>query len=301
MLRRIAFALLLPACMSPVEADELVLDEEEASAHVEDRWIPDAPPRPSTPPAVEPGAETPDVRAGPVGAAPRIVAARSEDDTDCYWHLTTRELPAIAEDGSVVAVTEAHVQQMSMFPGERDLVLAPVGDATATATRLVLYDDGDAIDADEAQCRKTLRRIRRRVATANEALAARAWRPLEALPVQRRLDETTDGLPASERPVQVVVLGRELVVRIPGVKVLARAPVPDDLPRARGVDAVDVDRQTGTVLVTYVYCDGESCTCDPRYRTAIEHWAPEVLAEIDARPCDPGDGDENACGPDTLF
>ena len=107
-------------------------------------------------------------------------------------------------------------------------------------------------------------------------------------------------LPASERPVQAVVRGRELVVRIPGVKVLARAPIPDDV-HAASVDEVHVDRATGTVLVTYAFCDGDSCSCDPRFSTQILHWAPEVLAAIDDRPCRSDDPDEDQCGPDMLF
>ena len=115
---------------------------------------------------------------------------------------------------------------------------------------------------------------------------------------QRRADADEDALAEAEalgepvrweRHVQAYVLGGELLVRLPGVRVLEQHPTDLD-EEGVAVHRIYGHRPSGTVLVTAVDCYGEDCTCDPGTSSTILRWSPDTLATIDDRPCGAGDG-----------
>ena len=87
-----------------------------------------------------------------------------------------------------------------------------------------------------------------------------------------------------ERHVQAYVQGGELLVRLPGVRVLEQHPTDLD-EEGVSVHRIYGHRPSGTVLVTAVDCYGEDCTCDPGTSSTVLQWSPETLATIDGRPC----------------
>lgn len=106
--------------------------------------------------------------------------------------------------------------------------------------------------------------------------------------------------PARERPLQVLVQHGEAIARIPGVKVYERHA----LDRGRGdlLYAVHGDRETGTVVLTFATCMGESCTCDPLFTAEVIQWSEETFAALDAHPCaDPEAQDGRCRGTDHGF
>jgi hypothetical protein len=141
--------------------------------------------------------------------------------------------------------------------------------------------------------------LRRRARAIDDRLAGSDWRAMEVLPVHLvdtlNFDAAAyrEATPLEQRAVQVLAQHGELIVRIFGVDVLERHPIDEGMMDL--AFRVYADRETGSALVIFFDCAGDSCTCDPQYTAQLFHWAPETFAAVDRRPCV---ADEtNDCGP----
>lgn len=82
--------------------------------------------------------------------------------------------------------------------------------------------------------------------------------------------------------VQAITQHGELIVRIPGVRVLERHPIE---PGQGSLHRVYADRESGTVLAIFTECAGDSCTCDPAFTAEVMRFEPTTFTWIDRRPC----------------
>jgi hypothetical protein len=273
-----ALGLALASACTPATPDVDALDDLEDEPSIEDReWsVPDGEIEP------EPRALVTDVV-----APPRIVV-RAAGERDASARVESRGFPAIDTHGEI-AIPLAHVLMLSNRPGRLDLTwLAADG---STRTDAIVTDD-DVHEDDETAARLH-RHVAARARRANAALAARTWRPLARLPIElgyREMPEL-DPVPADERPVQAVVQHGQLVVRIPGVRVLERHDLEID---GDFVHRVYADRTSGTALVVVGGCKGEDCTCDPGFAAQRMQWSEATFAAIDAHPCITH-AEQNAC------
>jgi hypothetical protein len=248
--------------------------------------------------ALGPGAVVPDGTPERVHAVSREPARTSvprltmEVDLEgCTASFDAIGFPAIDLDAGVIAVPLAHVLQMSSAPGQLDLAWFDAESGDEIERDEVVSSAWMPADADETAnaCRRSMAPVRRALRAANLELGEHTWTTMEMLPLELYYDHGPDSDAAyrerrrpHERPVQVVTLYGDIVVRRLGVKVLERSDAPvfgDFFQRAYA------HRESGTVLLTTRSCDGESCTCDPRGEAAVLHWKPETFAVIDAHPC----------------
>lgn len=290
---------LLGGCMAPPEAEDLVLAERETADAFDLCSIPDgerpapAPPTDVVEPEPEPIEPAPTRSSGP----PRFIPDRGPD---ACWGVKAQGFPAISTDGRTVVVPEAQHLQLSDTPG--DLALRWLDTAAGTVTRT----DPVITDSDwggDEECDPAGRRSLRRSARAtNRALAEGSWRTMEPLPIDLFYPDTymievyLEEFSPRERAPQLIVQHGEAIVRVPGVEVLERHPI-----ESTGEPyAVYGDRHTGTVVLVTMACNGESCTCDPRFSAQVLHWQPSTFEAIERRPCDrdgTGDEGENYCDP----
>lgn len=230
----------------------------------------------------------------PTGTAPRYVLGGDGTVDDCF-HVTASGMPAIDVTGSLVATSEEQILQMSPLHGRVILRVENLDDAAASTTLSIVPDD--TWPDDERSCRKLRSRARKQVAAANAELRLHRFRALEPLAVEYGNLDTDEGLyretPAAERPLQVIVRNGEAIVRIVGVKVHERHPMP--LRDGYSLYAVHGDRETGIVVLTFAECAGDSCTCDPLFTTEIVRWSPETFAALDAHPCTDPDAEDGLC------
>jgi hypothetical protein len=266
-----ALGLALASACTPTTPGIEALDDVEDEPSIEDReWsVPDGEVEPEPRAAVE----NPDE-----GDAPRIVV-RSAGEHDESAPVESRGFPAIDAHGDI-AIPLAHLLMLSNRPGRLDLTwLAADG---STRTDPIVTDD-DVHEDDESAARLH-RNLAARARRANAALATHTWRALEHLPIELGYHEMPelDPPPADQRPVQAVVQHGELIVRIPGVRVLERHDLEID---GDFVHRVYADRDTGTALVVVGGCEGEDCTCDPGFAAQRMQWSEATFTAIDAHPC----------------
>lgn len=240
---------------------------------------PEAAPVPVAAPRAEP---RPPFRPSP--SRPRFVTAKGE----CSG-VEAKDFPAISVDGKTIVVPRADQLQSQGTAGTLSLEWHDVASGSIRDSQpLVQNDGGDPFD--ERGCARIARGIRQNAKAANAALAAVSWHTMEKLPVafydySYAAETHADHLqkiPPAERVVQILAQHGELVLRIPGVKVLERHPTSAEEPVA-----VYAERTTGTVLIVLRTCLGTSHTCDPSYTAQVVRWSPETFATIDARPCNP--------------
>ncbi len=288
---------LLVGCMALPEAEELVLLDEEHEAMPQLRAIPyaEAPAPAAAPvevasePEIEPADETetePELAPRRVASRPRFVA--DPPGPDACWGAEAEGFPAISDDGTTLVVPKTHHLQVQLYPGTMGLEWRDVASGHVTRTEPVVIIDESYDEIDERACARVARGIRRRAHAVNANLAAVRWRVMERLPVALGDYGASDEVraeylaqvPAAERVVQLVVRNGEVALRIPGVKVLERHPLP-----AGDVVAVYGDRATGTVVLVGRECLGDSCSCDPGFTSHVVHWSPESFDAIAQRPC----------------
>jgi hypothetical protein len=285
---------LLTGCMALPEAEELVLLDDEREAMPELHAIPyDEAYERVTPPVEDrsepPAASEPVSRRNPP-SGPRFAADAA--GPDACWGVVAEGFPAISDDGTTVVAPNANHLQLSYTPGTMGVQWHDVASGRITRSEPIVTADETAdetFDEEDARaCSRVARRIRRRAHAANMALANEHWRTMEPLPVAfvdpsapetARTGYLVD-VPPGDRTVQLVALHDEHVVRIPGVDVLERHPLPTGEPFA-----VFGDRATGTVVLVTSACVGDSCTCDPSFTSYVLHWRPETFAAIEQRPC----------------
>lgn len=280
-------AALVIACMSPVEAESLRYDEDESSHDTRVIAIPDGVRERPAQPEVEVAATT-------LGTTRYRMTGEGTTD-DCI-NVSGEGFPAIDRTGDLVAVSQDQWLQLTPFPGSTTLRIVSRGEARRADEMITILPAGmDTME--EKVCRALRKQVRGDIRRANADLAARGFRPMDALPVQYGDAEApADGeleTPARERPLQVIVLNGEIITRIPGVKVYERQPTD------RGPDewlyAVHGDRDTGTVVLTFADCNGDSCTCDPLFTADVLHWDEATFAALDAHPCADPESEDGLC------
>lgn len=288
--------------MSPIEAEELRYDADDSpSPDTRILAIPDG----VSQPPVQPEVAAPE--AEPVVATPTIRTPRyrlgGDGTLDDCLDVAAEGFPAIDNTGGLVATSQEQWLQLTPLPGPTTLRIISLGD-DGLADELISIVPEDADTMEEKACRSLRTQVRKDVRIANAELAARGFRSMEALAVQygdaEAPAETYLETPVRERPLQVIVQHGEAIVRIPGVKVYER----DAIDRGPGdwLYAVHGDRSTGTVVLTFANCEGDSCTCDPLFTAEVMPWDEETFAALDAHPCaDPESEDGRCHGTDYGF
>lgn len=279
----------LLACMSPVDADALRYDDEDGLGS--DSRILAIPDGVSSPPArAEVAAPEP-----ATGDAPRYRLGGEGTVDDCI-SVDADGFPAIDRTGRLVAVSHEQWLQLTPLAGLTTLRIISLADEDLEDERMTIVPEG-ADTTDERVCRSVRAQVRKDVRRANDDLAARGFRAMDALAVEYGDAEVAanDELetPARGRPLQVVVQHGEAIVRIPGVKVYERHAI--DRPQGDLLYAVHGDRATGTVVLTFANCMGDSCTCDPLFTAEVMRWSPETFAALDAHPCADPESKDGLC------
>ncbi|HWB80529.1 MAG TPA: hypothetical protein VG755_36445 [Nannocystaceae bacterium] len=275
---------LLVACTSPVTVDGLRYDEDEPAPDDRVLAIPDGAREPVRAPAVE----TPAIAiaaAAPLRGATRFRMGGDGSVDDCV-SVRGEGFPALDRTHQLVAVSQEHWLQDTPLAGSTTLrIVALAPERSADELTTILPGGMDTMDA--RVCRALRERVRDDLRHANAELAARGFRPMAALPIEYGVPDAPADVyletPARERPLQVIVQHGEAIARIPGVKVYERHAIPRE--RGDGLYAVHGDRTTGTVVLTFATCDGDSCTCDPSFTAEVVQWSAPTFAALDAHPC----------------
>ncbi len=289
------------ACTATATEEELELLEAEAEAEYASlRVVPDA---------REDGEAGPPVVEEELESAPvRIVVSRFSFEEDPMWgegsarcpfEVRTVGFPAIEQDGGAIANLSSGVSGPS--EGEDETVSFTVLEVeTRKLSRYETLVQG-TYDRDKYDCWRWYKKAKAQAAEINETLAE-GWRPLRELPVE--VDPSLapypdEGVeeevrPGSARPVQLTLLNRQVVFRVPGVKVLSRSEDdwtrPEDDDPAEGMCwyhdahpyAVFADDQTGVAMIEVGYESGP-CMCESVVGHEIVRLEPETIAEIDRR------------------
>jgi hypothetical protein len=280
----------LLACMSPVEADALRYDDEDGLApDIRILAIPDGV---ASPARAEVAAPEP---ASATGDAPRYRMGGDGTVDDCF-SVDADGFPAIDRTGGLVAVSHEQWLQLTPLQGLTTLRIISLADDGLADERMTIVPEG-ADTMDERVCPSLRAQVRKDVRRANDDLAARGFRSMDVLAVEYGDAEFAASgdleTPARERPLEVIVQHGEAIVRIPGVKVYERHAI--DRPRGDLLYAVHGDRATGTVVLTFANCMGDSCTCDPLFTAEVMQWSPETFAALDAHPCADPESKDGLC------
>jgi hypothetical protein len=257
-------SLWLLGCSAPPRSDEVALStESEGLVWADHARIPDrhllAAPR-----ATEPERTV-------VGPAHPKVSATFEEIDEGLWSLqdlSAVDMPAIDVDKGIVVVPQLEILQLSTIVGWWEVSwLDPSGNEES----LALVDDSP-------------REVRRRVREVNAKLRASQWRTMQRLAVELPTDDdfVDPDEPPGERRVQAITQHGELIVRIPGVRVLERHPLEHE---RRSLHRIYADRDSGTVLAIFMECTGEDCTCDPAFTAEVMRFDEATFTWIDRRPC----------------
>ena len=198
----------------------------------------------------------------------------------CPFTVEGRGFPAVSADGSQITTYVAEV--LSSSDGQDELVTVRITDVAADAVeRATVVVDGNQFD-DEHHCRKLWRAARRRAAKMNQMLAETEWLAMQRVDLQADWDFDPDeyheellAVPARERPAELAWLRNEVVVRIPGVKVLGRIS-PDWYAEDQDelcsdfepfVTGFHVEPTTGIAIATVEQMGGPCfCYAETRYR-----------------------------------
>jgi hypothetical protein len=317
MRRLVLFAAFPFACMEPSEAARLELDERDEP----DAAMPVIPygerirePIVEEEPPIEQDEEPPVVAGWPESRGqPRVVVgpwlgARAEDDDSessamCPFEVTTRGFPAIRDDGSTIVSALRGVTSASDGEDERMVVRWHDVDRDAITDSIVVFDGNDHMhDWDDVakRCRPMWRRAKERAAEINAKLDTERWRTLVDVGIHARDEvpewempeeeqEAQPPLPAAERPVELVHVGKQAALRIRGIEVLHRADV-DWLGRENWPCMVEPvvytvlgDRESGALAVFLDHQTG-GCLCYPEMELHVLRVPESIFAEAARRP-----------------
>ena len=259
--------LLLAACTSPVEADELAFGEGEPRDAPRYVAIPDG----EVSDEVEDELEEAD-------DGPRVVVSRFEpkrfadasggDDyfsgtALCPFTVELEGTPAVSVDGTTVVSFVA--ETLSSSDGEDEIDTVTWIDVETGSREALVIVDGEDPDLrtnsdDRAHCRALWKKAKRRAAQANERLAKQRWRSMTPMSVPSPSpfdydDEEEAVLGPRARKVELIHQHGEAVFRVPHVKVLGRASMdwgmPDEFDCVFTPYASEVfgDRETGVVAI----------------------------------------------------
>jgi hypothetical protein len=292
-LRRVVVALVvLGGCTDVPRADDLELRLDTRDWRREPILPDDVTVHPIAPldaRVAEDPAEGPRVVVGPYGRG---------NEAGCPFSVETPGFPAASLDGTRMVsgeITGSGDETSSLSITWHDVETDSVLD-----THVVFQSLGSP-EEDGPSCRAQWREIRRTADEVNDRLREEAWRPMPELAVEIHdpygFDDYGEEFraellsrPASERPVEVTWRWGDLVVRIPGVRVIARVPAkwygldPDPFcqnkPRLYGIYA---DEETGVAAVTLDYQSG-ACLCWTTSMTRAVRLPPEVFAWVRKQP-----------------
>lgn len=306
-----ALGSLLTGCTTVPEAEDVVVDAkrkvtpepnaipvaepvESIAEPVEAAPEPETAPEPEATPEPKPSVKRPPFESKPV--RPRFVV---EKGREACGRLDAKGFPAISDDGTTIVLPRDDQLQAQGTGGTtrlewHDVASGSVRQSQPIVPDPIFHESGE--DAGLIDCKRTARSIRQNASAANEALEAVSWHTMEKLPVAFHdfgFDAETHAehlrtVPPADRVVQILAQRGEVVLRIPGLKVIERHPKTAEEPIA-----VYGDRATGAVLIVFRSCLGTSHTCDPSYAGQVVHWSPETFATIDARPCNPDQGERS--------
>lgn len=298
-------AVAITGCTNIPSAEELELQEQDQ------RWspgysaIPDAEPEPvgEPPPHTEP-----EVAPERVPGQPWIVVGRYDrrasglDDLGergssalCPFETSAEGLPAVTVEGDLVV--ESVTETGSASDGEDESMLVSWHDVDGDSVEhgLAIYEGGLGWEEGRyhRHCRALWQQAKAQAELANRRLAQRTWRALQPMEIFTHdpddydydLDRREEILatPARRRPAELTYDGRHAIVRIPGVKVLARTDVDwwgdddDFCDRAPHVRERWADRETGAIVLSMDYQSG-ACLCDTVTFVHTLRWPESVFA-----------------------
>ena len=309
---------LLLLALGPVACIQTVAELDVSEAEIEHRLlevaVPDAPAEGERMHVeVE---ERPRVHAG---EQPRIVVSPygPEDETGwgdgtarCPFEVRASGFPAVREDGLEVAWFTA--ETLSSSDGEDEIVTLAWLDVSRDANdeSLVIVDGDEVteVEGGPSRCRILWRRARVRAAKANARLAGSTWRSMTELDVGRSAEHVDDeaydedgeddaaSLASRRRRVQAVHRHGEVILRVPGVKVLERRTAqwadpgmdPDDpCVFSAYPAAIFGDRETG-VAVAKVVQVADPCFCYAATTYRRVELSPAPYEEIQRRSVSAG-------------
>jgi hypothetical protein len=271
-------AFLLGACIDVPEAGSLEVRDEVAPAWHE-ALVPDEVATWTTGSSPEPEVSIAAARRA-TSDGPRVVVSafrKHEEDELCPFSVEARGFPAVSSDGTQMVsgwIEGSGDETTSLRVRWHDVETDSVVDSQVVFEG---YGDTDE-DWSTSGCHRWWREVRRAAAEVNARLAEGSWRPMAELPIAIYDPWGSDGLeaetraedmarPPAERPVELTWRWGDVVVRVPGVRVIARVPVqwygedPDrycqNEPRLRQVFA---DEATGVTAVMLDYESG-ACLC----------------------------------------
>jgi hypothetical protein len=247
---------------------------------------PSEPPEAEPLPSLEPGARV----------QPKLSVTIETRDY-CGVRIETEHLPAFNPDTHEILSLRRSV---GAFRSLGTLELVRYSSAGASVITLIDESVAGELEVDEPEddpCVDARKLLERGLASAQLELDAGPWEPMPPLPVrwlgedaglwrerQANLLEIHEPEDIPEE-VEMLVHQRQLIVRIPGVAVLERVPMPTEF-NPSIVQRIWGHRPSGTVLVATVGLLDEG---DTHYghesNFEILHWKPETLASIDRMPC----------------
>lgn len=274
-------SLWLCGCSAPPKSEEIALADEAKQVswadylHTPERRFVAAPlSEPTEPEPEAPAIEPPPRVVGP--AHPKVSASYEDlgDGLRLLDDLSAVDMPAIDVDTGIVVVPQLQILQLTTLIGWFKVSwLDPSGHGESLD---LVGDDGEL----------SPREMRPRLREVNAKLSASRWRSMERLAVELPNDDTLrldrDDPPA-ERRVEAIVQHGELIVRIPGVRVLERHRL--ERSRVMSLHRLYADRDSGTALAIFMDCTGDNCTCDPAFTAQVMRFDAATFAAIDRRPC----------------
>jgi hypothetical protein len=245
-------------------------------------------------------------------AEPRITVGpwkgkRAEDDERfdgsalCPFEVHSRGFPAISSDGStIVGISRG---AWSASDGEDEVMVVRWHDVARDEVvhSEIVFDGGDgaySYEDSDPHCKKLWRGAKQAALVINARIAEGSWRTLVDVGIHARdaipewdlpEEEDTAPLPAAERPVELVHVGKQAALRIRGVEVLHRADVDwigtESWPcmLAPNVLAVLGDRESGTLAVFVDHQTG-GCLCYSEIELHALRVPAAVFAEAARRP-----------------
>lgn len=229
---------------------------------------------------------------------PRLLLHRPDPQDDrCDIAVEAEGLPAIARDGSLVAI---FIEETYAGADESGPIAVEWRRPDGTRARILELADqatllGHNLSIPAERCAEAAQTAERAIARINAILAR--YRALAELPVetisspgsgQREVEMPVD---PHQRPVEVVYRNGRFVGRVRGVKLLQSDPYPTwrgdppDMTLDRtdpAITALHYDPQTRIAVAALSY-ESMSCMSDPSIHPELVSLAPALVSEAHAR------------------
>ena len=283
--------LVLGACTGVPAVEEFALDESDLLQERMSAVLPDTEVVGMGEPTVALDSEGDEPTPARAVGVPRVSVRGTPGDGACPG-IVFRGLPAVDAAGSTIVFGGWD------YPG--DVVAWLDVDSGEQIETITMFSVLDPTDEESPCATSAWREARRKATEINARLRNEGWRPMERLPVAVETasygrSELLD-LPAAQRPVELAVRSGEIVLRIPGVRVLARIPLSadrqawlydplsGDVHHARP-QSVFADEATGVALIEVRY---ETMCWDTDHDLAPARLSSDVFARMRAYPSPEG-------------